>query len=243
MVTRAARQTKERACVLLARVTAVTLDCLLVRRASKVHARQISSPRDARGFLFIFLAIILPERMQELLNFCLLCLLFFFSFYLKTQNQNYFARKFEAIVNQEVINQLDSWLYGSYPADMKGINYYWENIFHHEDSITKTSDVFRTFFQSFVRIGIKNAKMKSTRGNKDHSCLTGGNGKIREVTVLNQHDQFSGVLALFDVELPSGNGATRVVTMETWMAPLSHEELLNLNMSRGPQRLVGLEVR
>ncbi|KAK2569055.1 Xylosyltransferase 2 [Acropora cervicornis] len=161
---------------------------------------------------------------------------------LKTQNQNYFARKFEAIVNQEVINQLDSWLYGSYPADMKGINYYWENIFHHEDSITKTSDVFRTFFQSFVRIGIKNAKMKSTRGNKDHSCLTGGNGKIREVTVLNQHDQFSGVLALFDVELPSGNGATRVVTMETWMAPLSHEELLNLNMSRGPQRLVGLEV-
>ncbi|XP_029185216.2 LOW QUALITY PROTEIN: xylosyltransferase 1-like [Acropora millepora] len=161
---------------------------------------------------------------------------------LKTQNQNYFARKFEAIVNQEVINQLDSWLYGSYPADMKGVNYYWENIFHHEDSITKTSDVFRTFFQSFVRIGITNAKMKSTRGNKDHSCLTGGNGKIREVTVLNQHDQFSGVLALFDVELPSGKGATRVVTMETWMAPLSHEELLNLNMSRGPQRLVGLEV-
>lgn len=181
--------------------------------------------------------------MQELLIFCLLCLLFFFSFYLKTQNQNYFARKFEAIVNQEVINQLDSWLYGSYPADMKGVNYYWENIFHHEDSITKTSDVFRTFFQSFVRIGIKNAKMKATRGNKDHSCLTGGNGKIREVTVLNQHDQFSGVLALFDVELPSGKGATRVVTMETWMAPLSHEELLNLNMSRGPQRLVGLEVR
>lgn len=167
----------------------------------------------------------------------------FYFYYFKTQNQNFFARKFEAIVDQEVINQLDSWLYGSYPAVTKGLNYYWENMFHHDDSITKTSDVFRTFFQSFVRTGIKNAKVKSTQGNKDRNCLTGGSGKIREVTVLNQHDQFAGVLALFDVELPSAKGAARVVTMETWMAPLSHEELLNLNMSRGPQRLVGLEVR
>lgn len=161
---------------------------------------------------------------------------------LKTRNPNYFARKFEAIVNQEVINQLDSWLFGAYPAALKGLNYYWENMFHHEDSITKASDVFRTFYHSFVRMGISNLKTKPAQDGKDPTCFTGEHGTVREVTIFNQHDQFSGVLALYDMELPSSNGETRLVTMETWMAPLSHEELLNLNMSDGPQRLVGLEV-
>lgn len=113
-------------------------------------------------------------------------------------------------------------------------------MFHHEDSITKTSDVFRTFYQSFVRVGMKHLKTKALDSQQ---CLSGGNGSIKEVTVLNQHDQFSGVLALVDVELPTKYGEKRAVTMETWFAPLSHEELLNLNMSRGPQRLLGLEVR
>ena len=85
-------------------------------------------------------------------------------------------------------------------------------------------------------------KSLKTQGNNGHNCLTGGTGNIKEVTVLNQHDQFSGVLALYDIELPAGNGDRQFVTMETWLAPLSHEELLNLNMSNGPQRLVGLEV-
>lgn len=85
-------------------------------------------------------------------------------------------------------------------------------------------------------------KSLKTQGSNGHNCLTGGTGNIKEVTVLNQHDQFSGVLALYDIELPAGNGDRQFVTMETWLASLSHEELLNLNMSNGPQRLVGLEV-
>ena len=65
---------------------------------------------------------------------------------------------------------------------------------------------------------------------------------MKEVTILNQHDQLGGVLALYDVDVLSSSGQKRTVAMETWLAPLSHEELLNLNMSNGPQRLVGLEV-
>ena len=155
---------------------------------------------------------------------------------------NCFARKFEAIVNQEVINQLDSWLYEPHPADLQGLNYYWENMFHHEDSITKISDVFRTFSQSFVRMGMKSLKTQATQGSNSRMCFTGGIGHIKEVTILNQHDQLSGVLALYNIELPTSDGDKRLVTMESWMAPLSHEELLNLNMTNGPQRLVGLEV-
>ena len=89
---------------------------------------------------------------------------------------------------------------------------------------------------------MKSVKTPAMPGSKSHKCLTGWNGIVKEVTILNQHDQLGGVLVLYDVELPSGNGQKQVVTMETWLAPLSHEELLNLNMSNGPQRLVGLEV-
>ena len=145
-------------------------------------------------------------------------------------------------MNQEVINQLDSWLYDPYPADMQALNYYWENIFHCEDSITKTSDVFRTFFQSFARIGVKSLKTSATQGGERQKCQIGKVGDIQEVTLLNQHDQFAGLLVLYDVEYSTNNGDKQVITLESWLAPLSHEELLNLNMSNGPQRLVGLEV-
>lgn len=161
---------------------------------------------------------------------------------LKSQGGNYFARKFEAIVNQEVINQLDAWLYNPYPPDTPGLNYYWENIYHYEDSITKASDVFRTFFQSFVRLGAKSLKTAPPQDGESHSCRDGIVGDIKEVTVLSQHDQFGGLLALYDVEYTTSSGGKHNVTLESWLAPLSHEELLNLNMSNGPQRLVGLEV-
>ena len=39
----------------------------------------------------------------------------FCEFQINENQPTYFARKFEAIVNQEVINELDSYLFGSYP--------------------------------------------------------------------------------------------------------------------------------
>ncbi|CAH3106757.1 unnamed protein product [Pocillopora meandrina] len=161
---------------------------------------------------------------------------------LKSKSTNFFARKFEAIVNQEVINQLDAWLYDPYPTDTQGLNYYWENLFHREDSITKTSDVFRTFFHAFARVGEKSLKAAASQGAKSQKCPSGRVLDIQEITLLNQHDQFGGLLVLYDVEYSTKDGDKQVVTLESWLAPLSHEELLNLNMSNGPQRLVGLEV-
>ena len=133
-------------------------------------------------------------------------------------------------------------MYDPFPSNTQGLNYYWENIYHHEDSITKTSDVFATFYQAFVRVGLKSLKAPSVQGSQSRKCLPGGTGIIKEVTILNQHDQLGGVLALYDVDVLGSSGQKRTVTVETWLAPLSHEELLNLNMSNGPQRLVGLEV-
>lgn len=137
---------------------------------------------------------------------------------------------------------MDAWLYDPYPPNTPGLNYYWENIYHYEDSVTKTSDVFRTFYQSFVRLGAKSLKTSPAQDGESHSCRGGIVGDIKEVTVLSQHDQFGGVLALYDAEYTTSSGDKQNVTLESWLAPLSHEELLNLNMSNGPQRLVGLEV-
>ena len=145
-------------------------------------------------------------------------------------------------MNQEVINQLDAWLYDAYPTDTQGLNYYWENLFHREDSITKTSDVFRTFFHAFARVGEKSLKTAASQGAKSQKCPSGRVLDTQEITLLNQHDQFGGLLVLYDVEYSTKDGDKQVVTLESWLAPLSHEELLNLNMSNGPQRLVGLEV-
>lgn len=85
-------------------------------------------------------------------------------------------------------------------------------------------------------------KTASPQDGESHSCRDGIVGDIKEVTVLSQHDQFGGLLALYDVEYTTSSGGKHNVTLESWLAPLSHEELLNLNMSNGPQRLVGLEV-
>ena len=139
-----------------------------------------------------------------------------------------------------MINLLDGWLYGSYPVDTPGLNHYWENAYHHEDSITKTSDVFRTFVQAFARVGAK--RLKTSSGSESQNCGAATVSNIKEVTLLNHHDQLAGVLVLFDMEHSASGGGKQVVTLESWLAPVSHEELLNLNMSDGPQRLVGLEV-
>lgn len=91
-------------------------------------------------------------------------------------------------------------------------------------------------------MGAKSLKTNPALGSESQKCPNGAVGDIKEVTVLTQHDQFAGLLALYDVEYTTSNGGKQVVTLESWLAPLSHEELLNLNMSNGPQRLVGLEV-
>ncbi|XP_031573565.1 xylosyltransferase 1-like [Actinia tenebrosa] len=156
---------------------------------------------------------------------------------IKSQSHNYFARKFEAIVNQEVINELDAWLYGEFPPNTKGLHYYWENMYHHDDNITKTSDAFLTFFYSFGRIATK----QLSRDHEDN-CELLRKGPIKEVAYFNQHDQFSGLLVLFDVEYVTKKGERKSLTVESWVSPNSFEELMNLNMTKGPERLVSLDV-
>jgi hypothetical protein len=141
-----------------------------------------------------------------------------------------FARKFEAIVNQKVINLLDEHLFGSISTDLPGLDSYWENLYHHLDDEHRISDTLRTYFASFSRL--------TSRHISSHYCKNLPIGKYKEITYLNEDDEFSGMLVLQDISLKGGKS----ITTETWLSRIDQEQMMNLNMTDGPNRLIGLQV-
>ncbi|XP_008483938.1 xylosyltransferase oxt [Diaphorina citri] len=69
--------------------------------------------------------------------------------------QLYFARKFEPVVNQDIVNRLDQWLYGAYPANLSGLQSYWENIYHHSDLSPPPDDALVSLGTSLARINVR----------------------------------------------------------------------------------------
>lgn len=72
-------------------------------------------------------------------------------------------------MNQEVIGQLDSYLYGSYPAGTPGLRSYWENVYDEPDGIHTLSDVALTLYHSFARLGLRRVET-SLRTESENSC-------------------------------------------------------------------------
>lgn len=87
----------------------------------------------------------------------------------QTARPTFFARKFEAVVNQEIIGQLDYFLYGNYPSGTPGLRSYWENVFEEPDGLGALSDVALTMFHSFSRLGLRRAET-SFHAAGDNSC-------------------------------------------------------------------------
>lgn len=69
----------------------------------------------------------------------------------------FFARKFESTVNQEVLEILDTHLYGSYPPNTPALKAYWENVYDRVDGLSGLSDVTLTFYMAFSRLGLRKA--------------------------------------------------------------------------------------
>ena len=140
-----------------------------------------------------------------------------------------FARKFEAIVNQKVINLLEEHLFGEFPSGMQALDTYWENSHHHLDG-NRLSDTLRTYFASFSRL--------ATKYVSNRHCQNAPIGQFKEITYIKVDDEFSGMLLLQDVSLRQA----RSVTMETWFSRADREQMMNLNMGEAPSRLTGLQV-
>ncbi|XP_061536290.1 xylosyltransferase 1 [Phycodurus eques] len=134
----------------------------------------------------------------------------------QTVRPTFFARKFEASVNQEIVNHLDAYLFGPFPPGTPGLNSYWENVYDEPDGVASLSDTQLTYYHSFSRLGLARAAA-SLQGNPvDHSCRYFPMGHPVSVHFYFQSDQFQGYL----VRHHATNLATsKLETMETWVAP------------------------
>lgn len=82
----------------------------------------------------------------------------------------FFARKFEASVNQEIVNQLDAYLFGAFPQGTPGLSSYWENVYEEADGVSSLSDVKLTYYHAFSRMGLARATASLQGNPSDHSC-------------------------------------------------------------------------
>ena len=148
---------------------------------------------------------------------------------------NHFARKFEPIINQEIINLLDQWLYGELQQDYKGLNSYWESLY--DEKIDKVSkfDIPMTFLQSFGRIASKSLSELS-------HCRYTPIWKPKEATLYNFNDNLEGVLTIFDVKVASNAIKRDFMSLEAFFKPKNTMLLFNGNRTEPANRLKGLNV-
>ena len=127
--------------------------------------------------------------------------------------QLFFARKFEPIINQEIILQLEAWLYDNVDFELIfNSRSYWHNIYHHLDLGTVTDDALLTIASSVARIISKS--------------LSGNNCTIDPITVLeitshHVRDNYKNTLVLFAI-----NSSNERAQLEASFKP---KTLLSLN--------------
>ena len=148
---------------------------------------------------------------------------------------NHFARKFEPIVNQGIINLVDDWLYGKLPETLPGLNSYWENAYHHKDDKDEKYDIFMTFYQSFARIAAQSLSITS-------GCRFTAIWKVKEVVYYNKEDNLEGILTIFEVKVATDDIKREFLRLETHFKAKPTMQLFTHNMTAPSNRLKGLDV-
>ncbi|MBN3303974.1 XYLT1 Xylosyltransferase, partial [Amia calva] len=134
----------------------------------------------------------------------------------QTSRPTFFARKFEASVNQEIVNQLDGFLFGSMPGGTPGLKAYWENVYEEPDGVHSLSDTQLTHFHAFARLGLTRAASSLQGDPNDNSCRYFPMGHPVSVHLYFLADRFQGYL----VRHHATNLATsKLETLETWVMP------------------------
>uniref|UniRef100_A0A8D0GWJ2 Xylosyltransferase 2 n=1 Tax=Sphenodon punctatus TaxID=8508 RepID=A0A8D0GWJ2_SPHPU len=148
----------------------------------------------------------------------------------------FFARKFESTVNQEVLEILDSHLYGNYPPNTPALKAYWENVYDRVDRLSGLSDVTLTVYASFSRLGLR--KVTSSPAQKaEKLCRFEPRGFPSRVHLYFYDDRFQGYLVTQEAQ-NSVTGQTE--SLEMWLMPRG---ALKLSSHGGKtNRLQNLEV-
>uniref|UniRef100_A0A182LRE1 protein xylosyltransferase n=1 Tax=Anopheles culicifacies TaxID=139723 RepID=A0A182LRE1_9DIPT len=118
----------------------------------------------------------------------------------------FFARKFEAAVNQAIVLQLEEWIFGPYPADYPNLHSYWQNVYHHEDTSTLADGALLNVAYSLLRT---NARINSVQLYEPL--------RIREITHYFERDAYRGFLVRYEA---MAQGETDPIELETWISPV-----------------------
>ncbi|XP_062263860.1 xylosyltransferase 1-like [Platichthys flesus] len=132
----------------------------------------------------------------------------------------FFARKFEASVSQEIISQLDWFLFGALAPGTPGLQAYWENSYEQEtDGPASLSDSALSHYHAFARMGLSRAASSLQGHPNDYSCRFEAVGHPVSVHLYFLSDQFQGYLLR---HVATNRASTQLETLETWVTPRDH---------------------
>nr|XP_018901650.1 PREDICTED: xylosyltransferase oxt [Bemisia tabaci] len=126
-----------------------------------------------------------------------------------TEEKNiFFARKFEPIVSQTVISQVEEWLYGPYPQGIPNLLSYWQSTYHYADLSPQTNDALVTIATSLARIASKQLS---------NPLCAAIPVKLLQIHTYLHNDQYEGSLILYEVLYKSS--AINSSQLETMIKP------------------------
>lgn len=108
--------------------------------------------------------------------------------------QLFFARKFEPVVNQDIILRLEEWLVGPYPADYPNLRGYWQSVYHINDKGPKIDE-------SFITVASTLACQRLSPNYTMRSVL--------EITTFMERDHYKGFLVHHGIVAGDGPRATQ----------------------------------
>ncbi|XP_039284887.1 xylosyltransferase oxt [Nilaparvata lugens] len=139
----------------------------------------------------------------------------------------FFARKFEPIISQAAILQLEEWLYGPYPRNVSNVASYWQSVWHSADISPPFDDTVGTLAHSLARLATR------TMAQLDGTCAYSPT-RLLEVTNYMDNDYYKGSLIRYEVEWGGGKGGSKggkgdnvTLQLETWLRPDEHFALLS----------------
>lgn len=136
--------------------------------------------------------------------------------WLRIQNtqdrQLFFARKFEPIINQEIINRVEQYIGFKDHHLVHNLEAYWQSLYDIEDLTASSDDVILTHADSIVR---QNAKILSEEGCRIVPDV------IMEINSYNYADVYKGNLILHKAVIHDH----MEILIETWYKPKKYVEL------------------
>jgi len=112
----------------------------------------------------------------------------------------FFGRKFEAVVNQGIINQLETWLYPErFEKHYPTMDSFWLSLYHHHDLSPRPDDGLVTLGHSLSRTSASRFKSRfipevDFHRSTEHTASLHIDTNLIEVSVYKQSDNFEGLL-------------------------------------------------